>query len=45
MKALQPEFVTTLGDNNYPLGAADTIDLNVGLFYHDYIAPYVGHFG
>ena len=45
VKAWRPELVITVGDNNYPLGAADTIDLNVGLFYHDYIAPYLGRFG
>src|SRR5450432_2338939 len=45
VKAARPEFVVTLGDNNYPLGAADTIDVNIGLFYHDYIAPYLGRFG
>ena len=45
VKAFRPDFVVTMGDNNYPLGAADTIDLNVGLFYHDFIAPYVGRFG
>jgi hypothetical protein len=45
VKAARPEFVVTLGDNNYPLGAAESIDLNIGLFYHEYIAPYVGRFG
>jgi tartrate-resistant acid phosphatase type 5 len=45
VKAWRPELIITLGDNNYPLGSADTIDLNVGLFYHDYLAPYVGRFG
>jgi hypothetical protein len=45
VKAYRPDFIVTLGDNNYPLGGADTIDLNIGLFYHDYIAPYVGRFG
>ena len=45
VKAWRPELIITLGDNNYPLGGADTIDLNIGLFYHDYIAPYVGRFG
>src|SRR5262245_3085653 len=29
VKAWRPEFIVTLGDNNYPLGAADTIDLNI----------------
>ena len=45
VKGARPEFIVTLGDNNYPLGSADTIDLNIGLFYHQYIAPYVGRFG
>jgi len=45
VKGWRPELVITVGDNNYPLGAADTIDLNVGLFYHDFIAPYLGRFG
>jgi hypothetical protein len=45
VKAWRPEFIVTLGDNNYPLGSADTIDLNIGLFYHEFIAPYVGRFG
>jgi tartrate-resistant acid phosphatase type 5 len=43
--AFGPEFILTLGDNNYPLGEASTIDFNIGLFYHAYIAPYAGHFG
>lgn len=42
---LGPELIITTGDNNYPLGDEATIDLNVGAFYHDYIAPYVGHYG
>lgn len=45
VKAWRPELIMTVGDNNYPLGAADTIDLNIGLFYHEYIAPYLGRFG
>ncbi len=43
--AWKPEFIFTLGDNNYPLGAESSIDFNIGLFYHAYIAPYVGRFG
>lgn len=43
--AFGPEFILTLGDNNYPLGEASTIDFNIGLFYHAFIAPYAGHFG
>jgi hypothetical protein len=45
VKSWRPEFIVTLGDNNYPRGSAETIDVNIGLFYHDYIAPYVGRFG
>jgi tartrate-resistant acid phosphatase type 5 len=45
VKAWRPEVIITLGDNNYPLGSADTIDLNIGLFYHDYLGPYLGRFG
>jgi hypothetical protein len=43
--ALEPRFVITLGDNNYPNGAASTIDQNIGQHYHDYIHPYVGSYG
>ena len=45
VKGWRPELVITVGDNNYPLGAADSIDLNIGLFYHDFIEPYLGRFG
>jgi hypothetical protein len=45
VKAFHPEIVITLGDNNYPTGGADTIDANIGQFYADYIAPYVGKYG
>ena len=40
-----PAFTISTGDNNYPDGAATTIDHNVGHFYHAYIAPYVGAYG
>ncbi len=40
-----PEFILTLGDNNYEEGADSTIDSNIGQFYHDYIFPYNGIFG
>jgi tartrate-resistant acid phosphatase type 5 len=39
------DFVVTLGDNNYPDGAADTIDQNIGQFYQQYIFPYQGGYG
>lgn len=41
----QPQLVITMGDNNYPSGAAATIDRNIGKHYHDFIAPYRGGFG
>jgi tartrate-resistant acid phosphatase type 5 len=43
--SLKPDFIVTTGDNNYPLGAAETIDENVGRYFHEFIAPYKGTFG
>jgi len=40
-----PEFVLTVGDNNYPSGSADTIDDHIGQFYHQFIDPYLGEYG
>jgi hypothetical protein len=40
-----PDFIITTGDNNYPSGAADTIDANIGQFFHDFISPYAGKYG
>jgi tartrate-resistant acid phosphatase type 5 len=45
IKSWNPEFIITTGDNNYPAGAAATIDRNVGYYYHDFIAPYLGAYG
>ena len=39
------QFIITLGDNNYPSGAHETIDANIGAFYHDWIHPYTGQYG
>jgi tartrate-resistant acid phosphatase type 5 len=41
----QPDFIITTGDNNYPVGAAETIDINIGQYFHDFISPYHGQFG
>lgn len=41
----RPDLIITLGDNNYPSGAASTIDDRVGRYYHDYIFPYAGAYG
>ena len=40
-----PEFVITLGDNNYPHGSSKTIDANIGQYYQRYISPYKGAYG
>lgn len=45
VKSWQPDFIITTGDNNYPAGAASTIDQNIGQYYHDFIYPYVGNYG
>ena len=39
------DFIITLGDNNYPIGAAETIDENIGQYYHEYIGSYTGAYG
>jgi len=44
IKSWNPEFIITLGDNNYSSGSASTIDTNIGKYYHDYISPYIGSF-
>lgn len=45
VKSWQPELIITTGDNNYPDGESGTIDQNIGQFFHEFIAPYVGNFG
>jgi tartrate-resistant acid phosphatase type 5 len=40
-----PDFIITVGDNNYSQGAYETMDEKVGQFYHDYIYPYFGSYG
>ncbi|NTU64576.1 MAG: alkaline phosphatase [Chloroflexi bacterium] len=39
------DAIVTAGDNNYMDGAAETIDANIGQYYHAYIAPYKGSYG
>jgi tartrate-resistant acid phosphatase type 5 len=41
----EPEFIITLGDNNYPVGAADHIDAAIGQYFHAFIYPYKGSYG
>ncbi len=45
VKSWNPDFITTVGDNNYPSGGALTIDQNIGQYYHDFIYPYAGSYG
>jgi tartrate-resistant acid phosphatase type 5 len=45
VKSWSPDFIITTGDNNYPNGAYETIDANIGQYYHEYIHPYKGIYG
>lgn len=45
VKSWNPEFIITVGDNNYEKGEASTIDKNIGKYYHEYIGNYMGSFG
>jgi len=38
------DFVITLGDNNYNLGGAATIDQNIGKDYNQWVYPYTGSY-
>jgi hypothetical protein len=45
VRGWSPDFIITVGDNNYPDGASTTIDPHIGQYYHDYINPYTGSYG
>lgn len=45
IKGWNPDFIVTVGDNNYPDGAAATIDDNIGQYFHEYIYEYTGKYG
>ena len=45
VKSWRPDFVVTVGDNNYPSGETATIDLNIGQHYGEYIGSYQGKYG
>src|SRR3972149_3571495 len=45
VKSWNPEFIVTVGDNNYENGSASTIDENIGQYYHEFIFPYLGTYG
>lgn len=45
VRARAPDFVITLGDNNYFDGEERTIDRNIGKYYHAFIGHYAGAYG
>jgi len=45
VKSWKVDFVVTTGDNNYPDGAASTIDRNIGKHYAEFIGSYKGTYG
>ena len=45
VKSWDPAFIITTGDNNYPKGAASTIDINIGKYYQEFIGNYQGTYG
>lgn len=45
VKSWQPDAVVTTGDNNYPIGLAQTLDAHVGRFYQEFIGSYNGAYG
>ena len=45
IRSWQPDYILTTGDNNYPNGAYESIDDNIGQYFHDYIYPYKGNYG
>lgn len=45
VKSWDPDWIVTTGDNNFPYGDYETIDPNIGQYYHQYIHPYQGIYG
>jgi hypothetical protein len=45
VKSWDPDLILTVGDNNYGIGAAETIDQNIGKYYQEFIADYQGGYG
>jgi hypothetical protein len=45
VKSWNPDFIITLGNNNYDIGEQSTIDNNIGQYYSDFIHPYSGIYG
>jgi hypothetical protein len=45
VKSWNPDFIVTVGDNNYPDGASYSLESNIGQYYSDYIFKYRGKYG
>ena len=45
VKSWSPDYILTTGDNNYPTGSYESIDTNIGQYFHEYISPYNGSYG
>jgi hypothetical protein len=45
VKGWRPDYIVTVGDNNYPNGTAQTIDPNIGQYFHEFIGGYAGKYG
>ncbi len=45
VKEWRPDFIVTVGDNNYPSGETLTIDANIGQYFASYIGGYHGKYG
>ncbi|MEO8211270.1 MAG: metallophosphoesterase [bacterium] len=45
IKSWNPDFIITVGDNNYDIGSPFTIDENIGQYFHEFIFPYKGTYG
>lgn len=45
VQSWKPDFILTVGDNNYEIGASETIDKNIGKYYQNYIGNYMGKYG
>src|ERR1700730_6935694 len=45
VRGWHPDYVVTVGDNNYPSGETATIDVNIGQHYGEFIGMYQGKYG
>jgi tartrate-resistant acid phosphatase type 5 len=45
IESWRPDFIATVGDNNYLEGGVEALDQSIGRFYHGYISPYKGSYG